>query len=627
MAITYGFYNSMNGDRKYDAVQLSSIFDGVIRDGVFQSIGGYLATKPGTGMQVIVSPGKAWFDHTWTVNDADLPLDISPSDLTLSRYDAVVLETDATKAVRENSIKVVKGTPASAPQKPTLTNEGDVHQHPLAYILVPGGSSSIQAQNIEIMVGKSECPFVTSILESVSIEALLEKWEGEFRVWFDDLQDQMSGDVATNLQNQITKNAPKVGDIVISGNTSRTNEWYKCNGFDYGTENNPKLYSVLKESTRLDDAVPVVPICSSMIIAGDFALYRDKYDPDVAYLARKNKGPDFGNPLSSRDLVQSSWNDVYVSYANGYLFLINTSYSSGVVSIAYTTGGTWKKMSITPDSSVSSSDYIKYIVAIKYMSGYYYLVGTGSNTFYISVADIFSKTTYSKSDMKQIISQSGYRIFVYLNDSKNAIYVLSAETSSDGIYKISGPSSITTETFTHVRNHQYVKLFEVGGDLYAIYGNVDDTVYVAKKGVAYGSGWRLPRRSPTPVNSINFSNYHDVFFSGNDAYFQYGGYFYKFYPGMSLGDVVNHPMDEMLFPFYPGVSNEMSEYRIGGYNDSNNHYYYVDLENRIFIGSTYKHIDAYTTDIYICSCLNNSPEITPYIATEYGTAFIKGDEK
>ena len=108
MAITYGFYNSMNGDRKYDAIQMSSIFDGVIRDGVFQSIGGYLATKPGTGMQVIVSPGKAWFDHTWTVNDADLPLEIAQSDLTLSRYDAVILETDATKSVRENSIKVLK---------------------------------------------------------------------------------------------------------------------------------------------------------------------------------------------------------------------------------------------------------------------------------------------------------------------------------------------------------------------------------------------------------------------------------------------------------------------------------------------------------------------------------------
>lgn len=298
MAITYGFYNSMNGDRKYDAVQLSSIFDGVIRDGVFQSIGGYLATKPGIGMQVIVAPGKAWFDHTWTVNDADLPLDISQSDVTLSRYDAVVLETDATKSVRENSIKVIKGTPASAPQKPTLTNEGDIHQHPLAYILVPGGSTEIQAQNIDIMVGKTECPFVTSILESVSIEALLEKWEGEFKAWsdekendfqtwFDDLQSQMAGDVATNLQNQINKinqttateetkslyGVPSdgtpddvfqaihaIGDIKVSIRSDLGESWILCNGEGIPSSEYPKLCDLLGTEggtwTHITETIP-----------------------------------------------------------------------------------------------------------------------------------------------------------------------------------------------------------------------------------------------------------------------------------------------------------------------------------------------------------------------------------
>lgn len=39
MAFTYGFFNSLNGDRKYTAEQLSSIFDGLITDGVFDSIG------------------------------------------------------------------------------------------------------------------------------------------------------------------------------------------------------------------------------------------------------------------------------------------------------------------------------------------------------------------------------------------------------------------------------------------------------------------------------------------------------------------------------------------------------------------------------------------------------------
>ena len=34
MSVTYGFYNSLNGDRRYDANQMSAIFDGLIIDGV-----------------------------------------------------------------------------------------------------------------------------------------------------------------------------------------------------------------------------------------------------------------------------------------------------------------------------------------------------------------------------------------------------------------------------------------------------------------------------------------------------------------------------------------------------------------------------------------------------------------
>ena len=41
MALTYGFYNSLNGDRKYNAMDISRLFDGLIKDGVFMSIGSH----------------------------------------------------------------------------------------------------------------------------------------------------------------------------------------------------------------------------------------------------------------------------------------------------------------------------------------------------------------------------------------------------------------------------------------------------------------------------------------------------------------------------------------------------------------------------------------------------------
>ena len=39
MAITSGFYNSVNGDRTYDADQFGSLFDGIIAPGVFPNVG------------------------------------------------------------------------------------------------------------------------------------------------------------------------------------------------------------------------------------------------------------------------------------------------------------------------------------------------------------------------------------------------------------------------------------------------------------------------------------------------------------------------------------------------------------------------------------------------------------
>ena len=66
MAFSYGFYNSLNGDRKYDSEDLSRMFDGIIYDGVIGAVGDTFAVKAGTGNTVNVSSGRAWFNHTWT---------------------------------------------------------------------------------------------------------------------------------------------------------------------------------------------------------------------------------------------------------------------------------------------------------------------------------------------------------------------------------------------------------------------------------------------------------------------------------------------------------------------------------------------------------------------------------
>lgn len=274
MSVSSGFFNSLNGDRKYNAAQMSAIFDGLIIDGVFASIGTAFAVKAAGGLTVNVGIGKAWFDHTWTVNDSILPMTAPEAEVLLDRIDAVVLEVNGMKSVRNNTIKFVKGNPSSAPSRPTLTNEGNVHQYPLCYIYRKYGTAVINQADITPMVGTESTPFVTGILQTISLDELLGKWqdeldrftnarsqevddwiaqeESDFTTWFDkmkaDLQqeqavldqwiaseqadflawynqmkDQLSGDVAGNLQLEINKE--EVKRILLVGFEDGTKEF------------------------------------------------------------------------------------------------------------------------------------------------------------------------------------------------------------------------------------------------------------------------------------------------------------------------------------------------------------------------------------------------------------------
>lgn len=223
MAVTYGFYDSLNHDRLYNAQQMSAIFDGIINDGVFMSVGNQFHTVAGTGMQVIVKSGRAWFDSTWTLNDAEYPLSIDAADVLLTRIDAVVLEVNSEVATRANTIKVVKGTPASTPAKPTLTNTATIHQHALAYVTVAKNTTAITNSMIEIVVGKTETPYVTAILQTTDITDLFKKWENDFQTWFETVKGTLDGDVALNLQNQIdrcVKKADKATSADIEAGTA-----------------------------------------------------------------------------------------------------------------------------------------------------------------------------------------------------------------------------------------------------------------------------------------------------------------------------------------------------------------------------------------------------------------------
>lgn len=225
MAVTSGFYNSMNGDRKYNSDQMSEMFDGIIADGVYATIYNQFAVSINEGMTLQVDTGRARFNHRWVKNDGIYLLTADAAEILFDRIDAVVIEVDNSDMVRDGFIKIVKGTPSATPSKPTLTKSEKINQYPLSYYTVRAGATEIAAADVENAVGTSECPFVTGVVSVMDIDMLVRQWGAqwdawfkehtlkgeqdlseakyEFELWFNELQTILDGDIAANLAKEI----------------------------------------------------------------------------------------------------------------------------------------------------------------------------------------------------------------------------------------------------------------------------------------------------------------------------------------------------------------------------------------------------------------------------------------
>lgn len=215
--VSSGFYNSLDGDRKYNATHFSNLFEGIISDGIFGSIYNAFATTAETpnSSYVLVDTGKAWFQNTWTLNDTILK--VGPfSAVTVSsrsRIDAVVIQVD--KLNRENTITIVEGTAAANPSRPTLA----ANQFPIAFVTCSynsGNAPIISATNINWVVGQSDygVPYITTAMQTMNISALTAKWEAIFNEWFSTMQE-LPADSAAYL-------AQKIDNLIVAGSEPLT---------------------------------------------------------------------------------------------------------------------------------------------------------------------------------------------------------------------------------------------------------------------------------------------------------------------------------------------------------------------------------------------------------------------
>ena len=201
MAVTYGYFNSVDGDRTYNADQMSEYFDGLVSNGVYESVGGGLQVLASEGMTVAVQTGRGVINCKWLKNDSVLPLDITAAHALLNRITSVVLRLDIVNRLMEIDTK--DGTNASSPEPPALQNDSEAIELCLANIYVAAGTTSISQADITDMRPSSSCGWVTGLIEQVDTSTLFLQYQAayenyyatmtaEFEEWFDTLSNKLN---------------------------------------------------------------------------------------------------------------------------------------------------------------------------------------------------------------------------------------------------------------------------------------------------------------------------------------------------------------------------------------------------------------------------------------------------
>lgn len=190
MAIKYGYFNSVNGDRKYNAEDMSEYFDGLITNGVYESIGDKLQVSAGGGMSVNVGTGRAMIDCHWLKNDAVLNLPISQSDVQYDRIDCIAVKLDLTE--RTMSIEVIEGRTMTIPVTPIKSDTETVKYIWLAYIRINANTTSIPFSRIYDMRGGSMCPWVTGLIKQVDTSQLFAQWQDACESYYNNMTAEMN---------------------------------------------------------------------------------------------------------------------------------------------------------------------------------------------------------------------------------------------------------------------------------------------------------------------------------------------------------------------------------------------------------------------------------------------------
>ena len=178
MAIKYGFFNSVDGDRKYNADDIGRYLHGIVSSGVYADTSSSLQVLARDAMTTTLQPGRAMLDYHYAENDAPMVLSHSAAD-TQDRYDAIVLRLDVSN--RKIVVAINKGTPAASPTVPTVTRSDTTKEYMLAHVRIRAHATAITQEDItDTRPDNSVCGWVHGLIQQVDTSTLHKQYEDAY---------------------------------------------------------------------------------------------------------------------------------------------------------------------------------------------------------------------------------------------------------------------------------------------------------------------------------------------------------------------------------------------------------------------------------------------------------------
>lgn len=168
MAVRYGYFNSVDGDRKYNAEDMTMYFKGLVSDGIYQTIGNMFAVTATSGLTVSIGTGRALVNMHWIECDAPFTITFDAASVSSDTYQLIVLRCNLADNVR--SVGVF--TKTSSDGTISLTNNDTVTELCIARVRIRANASSISQSDIRDYRGSSYCPWITGLIKQVDVSQL-----------------------------------------------------------------------------------------------------------------------------------------------------------------------------------------------------------------------------------------------------------------------------------------------------------------------------------------------------------------------------------------------------------------------------------------------------------------------